>query len=196
MAMIDAALDYARRGRPVFPLVPGAKNPLTPNGVYDATTDEVQINAWWTRDRRANIGTPVGPSYHKISIDVESIKGHGVDGFIYWKELQETKEAIPPSFGWRTWSGGFNALLTIPETVTEAKTVDLGKGVSIRASDGQYVVLPPSEYKDGVYTLLSDRPLRMAPQWIIDEITGGAVVRKKQRGGMRKLSERVEPGGA
>jgi hypothetical protein len=194
--LMQAALKYASYGWPVFPLVAGAKNPLTPNGVYDATTDEGQINPWWTHYWQANIGTPVGPTYHKVSIDVESTKGHGIDGFVYWNELQETNEDIPSSFWWNTWSGGFNALLLIPETVTDAQTVDLGKGVSIRASEGQYVVLPPSEYKDGVYTIINDASLGMAPQWIINEITGvgGVEVRKKPRGAVRKLPERVTPG--
>ena len=184
------ALEYARRGWPVFPLVPGAKNPLTPNGVYDATTDEAEINALWTLYPQANIGTPVGPTYHRIAIDVESTKGHGIDGFIYWKELQETNEAIPSSFWWNTWSGGFNALLLIPDTVTEVSTVDLGKGVSIRASEGQYVVLPPSEYNGGVYTIINDTPLGMAPQWIIDAVTGAG---KVVGGGQKRKSAKSLP---
>ena len=49
--MFEAALQYARSGIPVFPCNPLDKKPLTPNGFYDATTDEAQITAWWTQCR-------------------------------------------------------------------------------------------------------------------------------------------------
>ena len=63
--MLEAALDYARRGWPVFPCRPGGKEPLIPkaeggNGVLDATTDQAQITAWWTRWPTANIGIATG----------------------------------------------------------------------------------------------------------------------------------------
>src|SRR5262249_13355365 len=44
---LDAALEYARKGLPVFPCSPLDKKPLTPHGFKDATTDEAQIRAWW-----------------------------------------------------------------------------------------------------------------------------------------------------
>ena len=43
------ALAYARRGWPVFPCLPGQKIPATRHGFRDATTDEQQITAWFTR---------------------------------------------------------------------------------------------------------------------------------------------------
>ena len=45
--MLDAALDYAHKGIPVFPCDPRTKRPLTPNGFKDATVDEKQIRLWW-----------------------------------------------------------------------------------------------------------------------------------------------------
>jgi hypothetical protein len=43
--MLDAALEYASHGWPVFPLAPNAKTPLTAHGFKDATTDEAQIRS-------------------------------------------------------------------------------------------------------------------------------------------------------
>ena len=70
-ARIEAALEYARQGWHVLPLhtatdsgcscasqdcsSPG-KHPLTPHGLKDATTDEGQIQRWWTQWPNANIG--------------------------------------------------------------------------------------------------------------------------------------------
>jgi Bifunctional DNA primase/polymerase, N-terminal len=70
MVLVDAALAYAARGWPVFPLhtpTPAGcscghldcgsigKHPRTKHGVKDATTDEAQIRAWWKRWPHANM---------------------------------------------------------------------------------------------------------------------------------------------
>ena len=55
------ALEYARAGYPVFPLIPHDKAPLKgSHGVYDATTDERQIIEWWEEELEANIAIPTG----------------------------------------------------------------------------------------------------------------------------------------
>ena len=52
----EAALAYAGNGYPVFPVVPGAKVPLTKHGFHDATLDDDQIEQWWNEHPDANIG--------------------------------------------------------------------------------------------------------------------------------------------
>ena len=44
---LDAALEYAKEGWPVLPLI--GKRPLTEHGVKDATRDVGKITEWWTR---------------------------------------------------------------------------------------------------------------------------------------------------
>ena len=57
----QAALAYARRGWPVFPIVPNAKRPFpNTNGVHEATTNPIKITEWWTDTPNANIGFHVG----------------------------------------------------------------------------------------------------------------------------------------
>jgi hypothetical protein len=76
ITMVDAAMEYAERSTPVFPVwwiengrcacrkadcdSPG-KHPIAdvvPHGVKDATSDPSVIRAWWRRYPQANIATP------------------------------------------------------------------------------------------------------------------------------------------
>lgn len=78
-----AALDYAARGWPVFPLhyptehgcscrkacgKSAGKHPATPNGLEDATTDAAQVRQCW-KDRPFNIGLRTGIGFDVIDID-------------------------------------------------------------------------------------------------------------------------------
>ena len=57
---LKAAAHYAGLGIPVFPCVPGRKEPLTERGLHDATTDAEQIERWWTERPNANVGISTG----------------------------------------------------------------------------------------------------------------------------------------
>jgi hypothetical protein len=52
---LEAALEYAELGFRVFPCQPDGKAPATEHGCLDATTDEKQIEAWWTKDPSLNV---------------------------------------------------------------------------------------------------------------------------------------------
>jgi hypothetical protein len=56
--MLKAALEQARQGVPVFPVDPVNKQPLCSRGFKAATTDGLQIRAWWIRCPNAMIGMP------------------------------------------------------------------------------------------------------------------------------------------
>ncbi len=51
----QAALDYAAKGWPVFPCLPGTKKPATANGFKDASVDPAQIDAWWAENPDYNV---------------------------------------------------------------------------------------------------------------------------------------------
>src|SRR5262245_26710615 len=60
-SILDTALHYALVLRvPVFPCNPDDKRPLTLHGFKDASRDEAQVRAWWTRFPDAMIGIPTG----------------------------------------------------------------------------------------------------------------------------------------
>lgn len=69
-----AALWYASIGLPVFPCWPNAKEPMTPHGVKDATTDVERIRRFWKRKPDANIGAAMGVLVDLV--DIDGVPGH------------------------------------------------------------------------------------------------------------------------
>src|SRR5258708_5584255 len=58
---VGRALAYASHGWPVFPCLPGAKEPATRHGFRDATTDPDQIMSWWKRHPAPAPAPPAPP---------------------------------------------------------------------------------------------------------------------------------------
>jgi hypothetical protein len=134
--LLQAALEYAAGGRPVFPLVPGKKAPLTARGFKDATLDPDQIRRWWaldegvpmSRDTQPGIGLPTGVGLVVIDVDVD--KGGEID--LNW----------PPTLTATTRSNGWHLYYEVDREVPNS-VGRLGKGVDVRG-DGGYVVAPPT----------------------------------------------------
>jgi Bifunctional DNA primase/polymerase, N-terminal len=90
-SLLDAALAYAARGIPVYPIhwprpAPGrtslacscphgrscdrpAKHPLVWHGVKDASRDPAQLARWWQRWPQANIGLATGIVFDALDVD-------------------------------------------------------------------------------------------------------------------------------
>ena len=95
-SMLDAALHYALALRiPVFPCNPDDKRPFTVHGFKDASREEAQVRAWWTRFPEAMIGIPTGEisGVWVLDIDVDPVKG--VNGFPLWSELIARNGEVP-----------------------------------------------------------------------------------------------------
>ncbi len=70
--MIAAALKWADRGFPVFPIVPRGKKPLgslVPHGLKEASRDNAVIRDWWRCEPKANIGIVTGGGHFVIDLD-------------------------------------------------------------------------------------------------------------------------------
>jgi hypothetical protein len=90
-ALLEAALGYAARGIPVYPvhwprlLLGGvslacscrrgaacdrpAKHPLVRHGVNDATCDPAKLERWWSRWPHANLGLATGVVFDALDVD-------------------------------------------------------------------------------------------------------------------------------
>jgi Bifunctional DNA primase/polymerase, N-terminal/AAA domain len=137
---LSAALRYASRGWPVFPLAPGRKIPACQNGKDDATTDAAKIASWWALNPNANIGLLTGVAFDVLDLDVKPELG--TDGVALFSEMcREHPDFDPRSIPRaRTGKGGRHLLFRPTGQGNRAK---IRPGIDFRGKGG-YIVAPPS----------------------------------------------------
>lgn len=136
-----AALKLASAHIPVFPCIPGGKQPLTAHGFHSATTDYRQIQRWWSRTPDANIGIPTGAASGLVVVDVD-VHRTG-DGFRNFARV--TEMGLTGRWAWlvRTPSGGMHAYFAAtPDTEQRCWSIP-SRHIDFRG-DGGYIVAPPS----------------------------------------------------
>lgn len=160
-----AALEYAKDGIPVFPVVPNGKKPLSDNGFKDATTDPSVINGWWTQYPDANIGIPTGEITSWFVVDVDN--KNGVSGNDSLNALIEKYGELPDTRQHFTPSGGYHLIFYHPGAEIRGSVGKLGLGLDIRCNGG-YILAPPSVI-EGMKYLVVNRcvPIENTPEWLI-----------------------------
>lgn len=168
-ALLDAALEYARRGWLVFPCEPGDKRPLArlaPHGMKDATKDVKTIQAWWAAVPSANVAIACGVGdCGPYVIDVDAPHGgHKSDGA---ESLAVAGIKLPATLAARTPNGGMHryyGIATPPdrERLRNATNANNLMGVDYRVGGG-YVLAPPSVVNGKCYEWLEPRPSHLAP---------------------------------
>lgn len=171
--MGQAAIQYARRGWPVFPcreraetrVIGGsggkqrtfnAKAPYTGKGLKDATTHEPTITAWWREHPHALIGLPTGANgCFVLDFDprVEEETDPDTGEVIARREwtLEQLKRdleeqmgcALPTSVTAITQSGGVHVYFRQPDGDPIRNRGNLPAHVDVRGLGG-YVIAPPS----------------------------------------------------
>lgn len=188
-AMLDAVLDYGRRGWPVLPLhtvkrqrctcgAPSCnscgKHPRIKAWLQRATTDATIIRQWWRRWPDANVGIVTGARSGIVAIDVDPRNGgeNSLDELErQYGELPDTVEAI-------TGGGGRHLLFQHPggNGRLNNSTGKLGPGLDVKA-DGGFIVVEPSLHGSGrPYAWeLSHHPDEMQPaplpSWLLRRLT-------------------------
>lgn len=174
-SILDAALQYAARGWPVFPL--RGKKPLTEHGVKDATTCPDIIVEWWERWPDANVGLACGSKSADV-VDIDSAKGE--EAMVEWlqargifDEAKETLNNTPVSLT----SKGKHVLFQPSGRLKNL--VRAAEGVDVR-TDGGYIVAPPSVHPDSgkVYEWAAGRSpdeivLAPFPDWMAEYLSTG-----------------------
>jgi hypothetical protein len=140
---LKTALNFAQRDIPSFPLK--GKEPLTPHGFKDATTDPRRLHLWGNRYPGANIAIATGRVSGIAVVDLDEETPEAME---IWNGLPETVEVKT--------SRGRHRYYSIPKN-TRVRGRKLAKGLDLKA-DGGYVVAPPSVHPSGArYRWISGR---------------------------------------
>ncbi len=153
LSLPQAAVWLAAAGVPVFPCVPGAKNPRTEHGFHEATADARQVAAWWRRWPAANIGIPTGAASGVEVVDVD--RKPGGDGFAGFERAR--RAGLVP--GWlavvRSASGGAHFYFPA-DPDREQRSWQAAKAHVDFRGDGGYIIVPPSTVtRSGSYELIA-----------------------------------------
>lgn len=160
MGTLKAALDWARRGFPVFPLVEDGKEPIHDKWHEYATTDEAAIQRMWTdpvlgMERNYNIGT-LCTNLVVVDIDVKA----GKDGYNEYAQIGGHYDTLVV----QTPTGGFHCYFNAPDS----SNAPLSRSIDIRSHNG-YVLAPGSRitgYGTETYTVINDREMSWIPATI------------------------------
>lgn len=160
------AIELARMGFHVFPLIQGGKLPGIKNFPALATRDEGMISDWWDQRPTANIGistTRFGDDEALVVVDIDNKNGkNGSDEVM---KLEFMGFPFPRTFTQHTPTGGIHMVYRAPKPVKQGVDV-LAKGLDIR-SKGGYIVALGSEI-DGKYYTASKDEVAVAPLWLIE----------------------------
>jgi hypothetical protein len=172
-SMLDWALAYARRGWAVFPVRTRDKKPATEHGHLDATTDEMQIQKWWAKNPRYNIGLATEPSgLSVIDLDFKHLAREEV--------AANVKQYLGPQvgIGLQVNTGGGGYQLYFADGRQPIRQFERGRvGIDLRSAGG-YVVAPPSIHPNGRrYEWHKDAFERVLPALPDDVRAGLEVVR-------------------
>jgi hypothetical protein len=136
--ILRQALEWARKGLPVFPCKPGSKVPDTPHGHHDATTDHDRIIEWFAGRPDRNLAAPTGsPGYDVLDIDYH---GEAANGWAAWERLDDAGLLDTATCAVRTPSGGAHYYFA----GTDQRTAHLPVHHVDFLAQGGYVMLPPS----------------------------------------------------
>lgn len=154
MGKLQAALAWAERGFPVFPLSPNAKNPIYDDWPSYATTDPDAIRAMWSdpvlkTERDYNIGT-LCTDMVVVDVDVKD----GKDGHNQYVQLGGHYETLVV----QTTSGGYHCYFVGPDSAN----APIARDVDIRSHNG-FVVAPGSTIDGREYQIVTDREPAYVP---------------------------------
>lgn len=155
-----AALAYAARGWPVFPLKPQSKEPATRRGFYDASTNPATLHRWFGCGFPYNVAIRTGAPAGIMILDAD-----GTAGSTSLRALEAKHGALPATRISATGKGRhlwLTAAAPIPCSIGK-----VAPGIDIRG-DGGYVVAPPSIHPNGtIYRWVNDLPTTPAPDWLV-----------------------------
>ena len=157
MGKLQAALAWAERGFPVFPLAPNSKDPIHKDWPSVATTDADTITRMWRdpvmkTEHDYNVGTLCNDMV-VVDVDVKN----GKDGHNQYMQLGGTYDTLvvqTPTLGYHCYFIG-----------PDSSNAPIAADVDIRSHNG-FVVAPGSTIDGVAYAIVTDRPPAYVPQGV------------------------------
>ncbi len=182
--MLEAALDYAQRGMPIFPCKED-KSPATPNGFHGATTDKSQIRTWWAERPHAKIGFRTGGTSGVFVLDIDN----GEEGRAALTRLESEHGALPETYTVRTPGNqekdkgpGEHRYFRYSGIKVKSSVSEIGTNLDVRGDSG-YAIVPPSPGYQAASGSLAK--VAEAPKWLAE------MVRDERPGQAQDLGETI-----
>ena len=144
--ILEAALEYGRRGWPIFPIKKGAKTPLNKNGCKGASCNELAIRAWWHKHPGANIGMNCCDSSGVRVVDVDFHPEKDIDGYESLGVFADEGKIMPDTLVQLTPTGGRHYFFYTKDAPKNQN--DFRTGLDVR-SNNYYVLMSPSIHPNG-----------------------------------------------
>ncbi len=142
--VVDAALDYLRRGWSVVPVTPGSKHPPIPWQPFQhRRPTPAEIGSWYRAWPDAGVGVVTGAVSGLVVLDVDPAHG-GQASLGRWEGAHGP---LPATLEVETGGGGRHFYFRHPGGVVRNR-VALAPGIDLRG-DGGMVVAPPSRHPSG-----------------------------------------------
>jgi Bifunctional DNA primase/polymerase, N-terminal len=158
-ARIEAALELAAQGKPVFPVLDN-KVPATPHSFKEASADSAAVRELWRKYPGPLVGVPTGEVTGFDVLDFDTAKHP--EAAEWWRD---NYRRLPRTRMHRTRSGGFH-LLFKHDAIIRGTSSKIAPGVDTRGT-GNFVVWWPAA---GYPVLRDDLPLAPWPEWLLAEL--------------------------
>jgi hypothetical protein len=163
MNFLDVALSCAARGWYVFPCKPRSKDPMTEHAHKDASNNEAQIRAWWTRTPDANVA--IAPGHSNLTVlDIDT----GLDSEESLREFIAARN-LPVTLAVRTGKRPmFRVQLYFSGTTDSFNGWKDGNYSGDKRGSWGYVMAAGCIHPESGerYETLWDNPIQDAPSWV------------------------------
>lgn len=162
---LATALRYEVFGYRVIALRPGTRHPCYKGWTAPATTRPIRDQL--ARHPDADLAIVTGDGF--FVLDVDTVEGHGRDGFASLAALEARYGKLPRTLTARTPSGGLHFYFGAPDDLPlPSSTSKIGDGLDIKG-DRAFVKAPSTLQGDGEGRFWIDGGTRArAPQWLLD----------------------------
>jgi hypothetical protein len=162
---IENAVRLAEKGFHVFELRRNSKLPAIKSFTRYAGKNPAKVRAWANRECNVGISTHRYAEHEALLVVDVDVK-NGKNGFQTMLKLELEGREFPPTLEHKTASGGLHLFYSCPAPVKQGTDV-FGEGLDVR-SKGGYVVAPGSKVNGGEYRVAVDRPIALAPDWMLE----------------------------